>query len=134
MSYSPARTLTRLGHHDEREVDMRPLELALIRRLFSYTWPYASKRNWLLTLVVIRSIQLPALTWILWIVIKGPVTAGNVAGVLWGMLAFTLLALTTQWVMHYRQRLALELGEAVVFDLRNHIFAHLQTMPMGFYH
>jgi ATP-binding cassette, subfamily B, bacterial len=134
MPYSAARTLTRLGTHDEREVDMRPLELGLIRRLLSYTRPYASKRNWLLALVVIRSIQLPALTWILWIVIKGPITAGNVTGVMWGMLAFTLLALSTQWIMHYRQRLALELGEAVVFDLRNHIFSHLQTMPMGFYH
>ena len=44
-----------------------------------------------------------------------------------------LLALSTQFVMHFRQRLALELGEAVVFDLRNEIFAHLQRMPMSFF-
>jgi ATP-binding cassette subfamily B protein len=50
------------------------------------------------------------------------------------MVGFTALALTTQWVMHFRQRFAYELGEAVVFDLRNHIFAHLQSMPMSFYH
>jgi ATP-binding cassette subfamily B protein len=35
--------------------------------------------------------------------------------------------------MHFRQRLALELGESVVFDLRNDIFAHLQRMPLGFF-
>ena len=35
--------------------------------------------------------------------------------------------------MHFRQRLALELGEAVVFDLRNAIFAHLQALPMSFF-
>jgi ATP-binding cassette subfamily B protein len=113
---------------------MRPLELGLIRRLFSYAKPYRAKRNWLVLLVILRSIQLPALTWVIAAIIKGPITAGSVQGVIWGMLGFAVLALSTQLVMHFRQRFALELGEAVVFDLRNHIFAHLQTMPMSFYH
>src|SRR4029079_5822751 len=34
---------------------------------------------------------------------------------------------------HFRQRLALELGEAVIHDLQNRIFTHLQQMPMSFY-
>ncbi len=103
-------------------------------RLFSYTKPFAAKRNWLIVLVIIRSIQLPALTWVIAAIIKGPISSGNIQGIIWGMLAFTVLALSTQWVMHYRQRFALELGESVVFDLRTHIFSHLQTMPMSFYH
>jgi ATP-binding cassette subfamily B protein len=134
MSYASTRILTRLERHEEYEADMRPLELGLIRRLFSYTKPYVTKRNWLIVLVIIRSIQLPALTWVIAAVIKGPITAGNVYGVIEGLLAFTVLAISTQWVMHYRQRFALELGESVVFDLRNHLFSHLQTMPMSFYH
>jgi ATP-binding cassette subfamily B protein len=36
--------------------------------------------------------------------------------------------------MHFRQRLALELGEAVVCDLRNALFAHIQRMPMSWFH
>ncbi len=36
--------------------------------------------------------------------------------------------------MHYRQRLALELGEAVVTDLRKALFAHIQRMPMRWFH
>ncbi len=134
MAISLAQSLTRIDKHEEREVDMRPLELGLIRRLFHYTKPYASKRNWLVVLVIMRSIQLPALTWMIAAIIKGPITAGSVPGVVVGMLAFTVLALSTQVVMHFRQRLALELGESVVFDLRNHIFRHLQSMPMSFYH
>ena len=35
--------------------------------------------------------------------------------------------------MHFRQRLALELGELVVHDLRNDMFAHLQSLPMSFF-
>jgi ATP-binding cassette subfamily B protein len=134
MSYAPTKTLTRLDRHDEREVDMRPLELGLIRRLFAYTKPYAAKRNWLVLLVILRSIQLPALTWVIAAIIKGPISAGSVPGVVWGMFGFTMLAFSTQFVMHYRQRLALELGESVVFDLRNAMFRHLQGMPMSFFH
>ncbi len=133
MSFSLAPTLTRLDAHEQYELDMRPLELGLIRRLFGYTKPFTGKRNWLIFFVVVRSIQLPALTWVIAAIIKGPVSSGNVPGVIWGTIAFAVLAFCTQWVMHYRQRFALELGESVVFDLRNHIFSHLQTMPMSFY-
>lgn len=43
------------------------------------------------------------------------------------------IALFTQFTFHFRQRLALELGEAVIHDLRQEIFRHLQSMPMGFF-
>ena len=124
-----------MSKHDEQEVDRRPLDLRLIRRLFSYTQPYAAKRNWLLLLVVIRSIQLPALTWVIAAIINGPIAAGDVRrralgrGWLHGAGAHR-----RNGVMHFRQRFALELGEAVVHDLRTHIFSHLQRMPMSFFH
>ncbi len=133
MSYAATRTLTRLERTELHEADARPLELGLIRRLFSFTRPYAAKRNWLLLAALARSIQLPALTWMTAAIIKGPIGAGDVPGIVTGAVAFLVLAVFTQIVMHYRQRLALELGESVVFDLRNQIFAHLQTLPMSFY-
>ncbi|MEX2141121.1 MAG: ABC transporter ATP-binding protein [Pirellulales bacterium] len=80
-----------------------------------------------------RSFQLPALTWAIAAIIIGPITEGNGSGTLLGVAGFVALALSTQLVMHFRQRLALELGESVVFDLRNDIFAHLQRMPMTFF-
>ncbi len=127
------RTLTRLERREEDEIDRRPLELGLIVRLFGYTRPYARQRNWLFFLVAIRSFQLPALTWMIAAIIKGPITDGNAQATLTGVGAFSLLALSTQLVMHFRQRCALALGESVVFDLRNDIFAHLQRMPMSFF-
>ncbi len=73
------------------------------------------------------------LTWLTAAVINGPVQSHDVRGVALGVLAFTALAVSTQLVMHFRQRLALELGEAVVYDLRNEVFAHLQRLPMSFF-
>jgi len=128
------RTLTQLSRLEEREPDQRPLDFRLIARLFQYTRPYASMRNWLCIWVIVRSIQLPVLTWVIAVVINGPIQRRDGVGVIWGAAAFTALALSTQWVMHYRQLYALQLGEAVVRDLRIALFTHLQRMPMSFFH
>jgi ATP-binding cassette subfamily B protein len=132
-TYKLDRTLTRLDRHEEHEADTRPLDMGLIVRLFGYTHHYAKTRNWLFLMVILRSIQMPALTWLVAAVIRGPIANGDTHGVVVGTIAFLALAASTQVVMHFRQRLALELGEAVVFDLRNEIFARLQALPMSFF-
>jgi ATP-binding cassette subfamily B protein len=126
--------LTHWRPSEESEAEQRPLDFRLIWRLFEYTRPHAAKRNWLLAAVIIRSVQLPALTWIIAAVIKGPIDRHDAEALAWGVAGFLALALSTQLVMHFRQRLALELGEAVVHDLRRDLFRHLQRLPMSFYH
>jgi len=140
VSPAQAKQAGRLHHNaltvrraDDREEEFHPLEMRLISRLLAYTRPYRAKRDWLLLLVFLRSLQLPGLTWLTAAVITGPVERRDMAGVAWGTLAFAALALSTQLVMHFRQRLALELGEAVVHDLRRDLFAHLVRLPMSFF-
>lgn len=131
-----ARTITKLAPRssDPDAIDQLPLDFALVARLLRCIGPFAAQRNWLFLFVVVRSIQLPCLTWIVAAVIKGPVATGDKSGIAWGAFAFLLLALFTQLVMHFRQRYALELGEAVVQQLRNDLFRHLQRMPMSYFH
>src|SRR3984957_19907783 len=95
------RTLTQLSRNEDREPDQRPLDFRLIARLFQYTRPYASMRNWLLVWVIVRSIQLPALTWVIAAVINGPIQRRDRVGVVWGAVAFTVLAISTQFVMYF---------------------------------
>ncbi len=130
----PASATLTMRRLEDREEHSRPLDARLIIRLWRYTEPYRARRNWLLVLVVIRSFQLPALTWLVASVMQGPVARHDVQGVYFGAATFLILALSTQLVMHFRQRFALELGEAIVFDLRNELFAHLQRLPMSFFH
>ncbi|MFM7163631.1 MAG: ABC transporter ATP-binding protein [Planctomycetaceae bacterium] len=126
------RTLTRqIDREDERQ---RPLDLRLIARLFASTDRWRRQRFWLLLAVLTRAVQLPALTGLVAAVIRGPIAAGDAAGIAVGAIAFAALAVSTQVVLHYRQRLALELGEAVVCDLRCRLFRHIQTMPMRWFH
>jgi ATP-binding cassette, subfamily B, bacterial len=132
--YSRQRTLTRVEKHDEDEAEQHPLDLGLITRLFRYTQNHAKIRNGIFLLVLFRSVQLPMLTWLIALTIRGPIATGDISGVIWYMLMFFAVAVSTQVVMHFRQKWALNLGESVVYDLRRDLFAHLQQMPMSFYH
>jgi ATP-binding cassette subfamily B protein len=127
-------TITAPRKEDDREPDKRPLDLRLITRLIGYMRPYATKRNWLFLMVILRSIQLPLVAWSIGAVINGPIAGdASLSSILWGAFGVLALAGSTQIVFHFRQRLALELGEAVIHDLRQQIFVHLMRMPMSYY-
>lgn len=127
-------SITAPRKEDDREPDKRPLDLGLIVRLIGYMRPYAAKRNALFATVLLRSIQLPAVAWSIGAVIGGPIARhAPLSEILWGALGVLAIAGSTQVVFHFRQRLALELGEAVIHDLRQQIYEHLMQMPMSFY-
>jgi ATP-binding cassette subfamily B protein len=130
----PAReAITYYNPLEEREADRAPLQLALIRRIFTYTRPYAAQRNWLFLFTFVRGLQLPALAWMIGITINGPIAGRDVPGICHYAAGYFLLALLTVVIFHFRQRFALELGEAVVHDMRTDLFAKLMTMPMSFF-
>jgi ATP-binding cassette subfamily B protein len=112
---------------------VKPLEWGLIRRLFGYMGRFAAKRNALIVLTLLRSAQLPALVWLASRIIAGPIANHEPRWVFWGVAAYLALAVVTDGMFHFRQRFALELGEAVVGLLRSELFAHLQRMPMAFF-
>jgi ABC-type multidrug transport system fused ATPase/permease subunit len=116
-----------------REDDQVPLRLDLIRRVFSWTRPYAAKRNWLFVLTFTRGLQLPALAWMIGRTINGPIAGKDITGIYFqaaGYLGLTLFMVAT---LYFRQRYALELGEAVAHDMRSALFRKLTTLPMAFF-
>ena len=120
---------------DEGEDDaQRPLEWSLIRRLFSYTKPYAARRNWLIFLTLARAIQFSLLTWLFSSAIAGPVAAGDRHALWLAVIGYGLLALVTEGMFHFRMRFAQELGENVVRRLRAEVFDSVQRQPMAFFH
>jgi ATP-binding cassette subfamily B protein len=118
---------------DDEEIDRRPLEWGLIRRLFAFARPYRGTCLALALLTVVRSAQLPLLVWAIGAVIGGPITGADWPGTLWGAGGFLALAVATTVTFHFRQRLALQFGEAVVHDLRMALFAHLLRLKLGFF-
>ncbi|MDA1044845.1 MAG: ABC transporter ATP-binding protein, partial [Verrucomicrobia bacterium] len=65
--------VTQITHvqRGDQEAEALPLSFQVIRRLFTYTKPHRRKRNILLVLVVLRSIQLPFLAWSVAYVVGG---------------------------------------------------------------
>ncbi len=130
---SSREALTYYQPMEDQEADQAPLQVALIRRLFARTKPYAAKRNWLLILTCLRGLQLPALAWLIGHAINGPIAGRDLPGIYRYASGYGALALFTAVTFHFRQRLALELGEAVVRDLRSELFRKFMTLPMAFF-
>ncbi len=118
---------------EDREADQAPLQWSLVRRIFGYTRPYAWKRNWLFVLTVARGLQLPALAWMIGRTINGPIAGRNWPGIQLYSAAYLGLTLFMILTLHFRQRYALEMGEAVVHDMRRDLFVKLTTLPMSFF-
>ena len=113
--------------------EQRPLDFSIIRRLFGFTGHHRQVRNALFVLVGLRAVQLPLVTWATARVISGPIADHDALGTLLGALGFLAFAGFTELCFVYRMRMALELGERVVQDLRNEIYAHLLRLPLSFF-
>lgn len=135
---APDQKITMLVHRtrddEEDEEQFKPLEWGLIRRLWGYTAAVKTKRNWLVALTILRSAQLPALSWLTAVIINGPITHRDLGLLALAIGGYALLAISTDGIFHFRQRFALEIGESVVNQLRAEIFAKAQRQPMSFFH
>jgi ABC-type multidrug transport system fused ATPase/permease subunit len=131
--YSARESITYYNPNEEREADRAPLQGKLIHRIFRYTKPYAVRRNWLFFLTFMRGLQLPFLAYLIAATINGPISGKNLDKIYWYAAGYFALATVTMLTLHFRQRLALELGEVVVHDMRSELFRKLMTMPMSFY-
>ena len=106
----------------------------VIARVLGYTRPYAAKRNFVFVLTAIRAFQKPALAWLIAVIINGPIRRGDYRLTVIETMGFLVLLAFTAVVFHLRQRHQLELGEAVIHDLRNEVFQNLQRMPLAYFH
>jgi ATP-binding cassette, subfamily B, bacterial len=118
----------------EREQYRKSFDLPLFKRIFRYAQTHKKNLFLLLICVVTRSCQVPLLAWSLSSIIKGPIKDGDLHRLIWGVSGYAALGIFTNWVLYYRQLLALRLGEASVHDMRNDVFSHVQSLTMSFFH
>jgi ATP-binding cassette subfamily B protein len=130
---SGREAITYFRPREEREADRAPLSAQLIRRMFTYTRRYAARRNWLFALTFARGLQLPALAWMIGQTITGPIAGRNLPGIYLHAGIYLVLVLFMVVTLHFRQRFALELGEAVAHDMRLELFRKLTALPMSFF-
>ena len=127
-------SLVQRARDDDDEAQVKPLDWAIVLRLFGYTKSFARKRNVLIVLTLLRASQLPALSWITALAIAGPITNHELSPLFWWIAGYAALAVLTDFLFHFRQRYAMEIGESVVGAMRSQIFDHVSRMPMSFFH
>ena len=129
-----ALTASSLRVNSEKPQEKPVLDVfGLLRRVFTYTHPYAGMRNWLLAMVLLRACLLPAKAWAIGAIINGPISAADPAGIAWSTAGFVVLVIATQVGFHFRSRLVLDLGEAVIHDMRRDLFRHLLRLKMSYF-
>lgn len=119
---------------DEEEPDRLPLRWVTVTRLLAFTEPHRRQRNTLLGLCIFRAMALPGLAWLVGQIIKGPVAAGNGPATLQFLAVFIALFIIGDVALYWRIRLAHQIGENVLRDLRDKLMAHLLTQPLSFFH
>jgi ATP-binding cassette subfamily B protein len=134
LKSSDLTLVRRVRDEDDDEEQFKPLDWRLIRRLLVYAGPVRGKLWVMVVLTVIRAAQLPGLAVLSTNVITGPIAHADIHGILVGTIEFAALAIVTDFLFHFRQRYALEIGETVVNRLRSDIFAKTQRQPMSFFH
>ncbi len=119
---------------DEEEPDRLPLRWSTIARLLSFTEAHRGQRNALLWLCAFRALALPLLAWLVGHIIKGPISAGDGVGTAEWLLLFLGAVIVADIALYWRIRLAHQIGEAVLRDLRDKLMKHLLTQPLSFFH
>ena len=110
-----------------------PLKFNMLIRLFHYMSPYAWRRNILFVLTLLRAIQKPAAAWMIPMIIRGPIANGEWRGTIIYAIFYFLLVLFTEVTFHFRQRMALQIGESVVHDLRRDLFDKLHSQTLSYF-
>ncbi len=119
---------------DEEEPDRLPLRWSTVARLLSFTTPYSGQRSVLLLLCAFRAAALPGLAWAVGAIIRGPLAAADLSGTFLWSGAFLAAVAIADFALYWRIRLAHQLGEAVLRDLRDQLMRHLLTQPLAFFH
>lgn len=117
---------------EERELG-KVYDARLLRRLARFVVPH---RRWValsvLTLFAVSAAQLVQ-PYLIKVVIDDHIATGELAG-LWLPALLFFCALLAEFATRYAQIYVLErTGQAIVYDLRTAVFAHLQRLPSSFF-
>ncbi len=118
--------------HDEKALG-RPLDIALVRRLLAYLWPYRAQVALALTLLLSSALlQLAGPTLTQFALDRAiPAKDGGLLGLLAGGF---LLALALEFFVDFSQTiLTARIGQRAMLDLRMALFGKLQRLGVAFY-
>lgn len=117
----------------EEEVGEKPFDLGLMVRLLKYLRPYTKYVLLAFGLILITSVTRQAGPFLTRIAVDDHILSGDYAGLHRLVLIFVGL-LVLQFSANYLQNYITQMtGQWAMFDVRRHIFSHLQRLPLSFF-
>ncbi|MBS4031011.1 MAG: ABC transporter ATP-binding protein [Clostridiales bacterium] len=120
-------------HQSQMLDEAAPIDPKVMRRLFSYIWPFRWKASAALLLMVLSSVTTLAGPYIVKVAIDTAIGAGDLSRL---NLLVTLFLLThlLNWLTSFGQQyLMAVVGHSAIYTLRRQLFQHLQKLPFRFY-
>ncbi len=109
------------------------LDPVVFRRILQFVRPYSGRLLLAMALTLMATLSSVAGPYFVKIAIDDGLTAGNETTLRWTVLAY-LGAAVLQWgFTYFRVNLMAFVGQAVIYDLRTSLFAHLQKLSLGFF-
>jgi ATP-binding cassette, subfamily B, multidrug efflux pump len=123
----------RFVYQDDQVID-QPFNWSQVRRLASYVMPYRKQLlPIIITMMILGTLTRLAIPLLISLVIDRAIGSGRVD--LLYLYAGTMLALyIIQWIANrYRIRYVNMIGQRIIFDLRHHLFSHVQSLSFRFF-
>lgn len=126
----------RFVYQDDEAIE-KPFNWAQLRRLYTYMVPYKRELMPVIVMMIIGTLTRLAIPFLMLYVIdhildpdKGSQSTGMLAAIGGLMLALYIV----QWASNsYRIKYTSIIGQKVIFDLRQHLFQHIQKLSFRFY-
>ncbi|RJE90108.1 ABC transporter ATP-binding protein [Paenibacillus sp. 1011MAR3C5] len=126
----------RFVYQDDEAIE-KPFNWAQLRRLYTYMIPYKRELMPVIVMMIIGTLTRLAIPFLMLYVIdsildaeKGSKSTGMLAVIGGLMLALYIV----QWASNrYRIKYTSIIGQKVIYDLRNHLFQHIQKLSFRFY-
>jgi ATP-binding cassette subfamily B protein len=117
----------------EEEVLGKAYDARLMRRLLRYLVPYRGVIAIALGLILLESLAEVAFPWLTRIAIDEYIAPGDLDGLLGIAVAYVAILVARLGVSAVETYLLQSTGQRIMFDMRQQIFGHLQTLPNSFY-
>lgn len=115
------------------DILLKGFDPRVTRRLSSYAIPYWHQLLLALIFMLIASAAAVAGPYLVKVALDSGMEAGSLPGLRQAVL-FYLLAALIQWTATYlRVNIMVRAGQSIIYDLRNHLFEHLQQLSLSFY-
>ncbi|MFF2027098.1 ABC transporter ATP-binding protein, partial [Streptomyces sp. NPDC058171] len=118
---------------DDGSVTRRRVRPGTVRRILPYARGQRGPLTVLLLATVVHAVIVAAIPLLLKVIVDDGILPRRTGTVLWLCAAAAGLALLDACVLYVQVRCSARVGEGLVYELRNKVFAHVQDQPLAFF-